>query len=338
MFVVLSIAYFYLLCCCCALEFSNEKYPDSVECDNYFHGKPWPQLKGASKVSTVKLCQTQQQKDSSMTLDSTTSPIYATLFDTFHRTPVYSANKVTLAANKTVLPRPDRNVWNRVAVGLCKKSIPKFAIDSNLEFVNESTLSLCKGLQAVNTDYYDNKLDLDRGHLSPNHINSRNKVKQLATFTLTNAAPQFANFNRHSWRIYECVTEFMIIKLVPHESVFILTGVYGSALDKSGKDIWLHGHAEQKRVKVPGYYWKAVCYPGNKRMGKDPWGYAIVKKNVDKKVYPDYQSYITLKEFAQKYFEDPPFGPDCMNAGFGEFKTVFSDWDNYINTYCNEPW
>ena len=299
-------------------------------CDDFFHGTPWPVLKKSSNLGSVKLCQT--QLDSS----SPTKPLYATVFSTVNRIPLYSANRVVLHAKDQCYPRPDPKYWNRVATALCQNIIPTNPVDSAIGSVNSSVLSQCKKLQAATHDYYDNTLHLDRGHLSPNHINCRDEEKQLATFTLTNAAPQFADFNENSWRIYECVTEYTIINYVPGESVYIITGVFGSALDESGKPLWLNGNSTTGKnpVKVPGYYWKAVCYPGDARKNRDPWGYAIVQKNENKKITPDCNQYITLKEFGQKYFVDPPFGPDCMNAGFGKFEEVFSDWDNFLKTYC----
>jgi len=290
-------------------------------CNEFFHGNPWPKLKNMSALNVIKLCQTQKESDSSGTI------YYATLFNAFHRTPIYSANKVMLSENKTKCSRPYDTYWNRVATGLCQDTIPQSAIYSNIAKADD--LTLCKKFQAIDSDYYRNKLHLDRGHLTPSHINCRNKDKQLSTFTLTNAAPQFADFNRHSWRIFECVTEFTTIQLVPNEPVFILTGVYGSALNDSGKELWLY-----KRVKVPGYYWKAVCYPGNTELNKGPWGYAVIQKNVNKEVRPSFNDYLTLKMFAEKLFDDPPFGPDCMNAGFGDFATIRNNWKKFISTNC----
>ena len=315
------IAYFVLLVfcsfSCCALQFSKEAHSNVVECNQYFHGKPWPQLKNTSNQHLVRLCQSKQGYDSSIMLERAEKPItfYATLFDTYRRTPLYSANVVQLSARMPNYSRPAAYLWKRVAAGLCHISIPQTAIYSDITFVNASTLESCKNLQAIEADYYRNNMNLDRGHLSPSHINCRNKAKNVATFTLTNAAPQYARFNRYSWKDYELHIEKLIRKLAPEEPVYILTGISGSALDKNGKEIWLFGNTTKKRVKVPGYYWKAVCYPGNEKLNKTAWGFAYVKKNIDKVLSPNYKSYITLKKFAQKYFKDPPFGPKCMNVG-----------------------
>ena len=158
--------------------------------------------------------------------------------------------------------------------------------------------------------------------MAPCKINSRNQAKQWSTFTLTNAAPQYPKFNSHTWRIYECVTETSILQLVPNEPVYIITGVVGAAKDRNNQSIKL-----KNRVLVPGRFWKAVCYPGNGT--KEAWGYAIVDENKFSSSKPDPSKYKTLRKFAKEYFADPPFGPECMEASFGEFgKYLFpSQWN-----------
>ena len=98
---------FYLLCCCCIYRFSVAV--GAAYCDEFFPGNPWP-LKNAASV--VKLCQIEQTNISVNTCQrsiafyptlidisvGTFQPTvyYATLFDTYRRTPLYSANKVIL--------------------------------------------------------------------------------------------------------------------------------------------------------------------------------------------------------------------------------------------------
>lgn len=43
----------------------------------------------------------------------------------------------------------------------------------------------------------------DKGHLNPAHINSFDKQHVLATFTYSNAVPQYSHFNRGPWSSYE---------------------------------------------------------------------------------------------------------------------------------------
>lgn len=43
----------------------------------------------------------------------------------------------------------------------------------------------------------------DKGHLNAAHINSFDKQHVLATFTYSNAVPQYGHFNRGAWSSYE---------------------------------------------------------------------------------------------------------------------------------------
>ena len=328
----------HMLCYCYhALDFSTENESKFASCEKYFQGKPWPQPKDSD--SPVNLCQTQLENDSSSTKQMSANPIvfYATLFDTYRRTPLYSANRVKLSSKNHNDDRPSSTLFKRVAIGLCRNTIPQTAIYSNIAFVDNHKLEKCKNLQAVVDDYRKNNMELDRGHLSPSHINGPNKAKQDSTFTLTNVAPQYANFNRFSWRLYEKYTESYIRIHAPEEYVYIITGVFGSAFNEIGEEIWLYGNTPNKRVKVPGYYWKAVCYPGNKQRNKKPWGFAFIEKNINVKVKPSFESLISLKEFKQKYFKDPPFGSECMNTNLTDVKSQFF-YRFEFTAFETEPW
>lgn len=45
--------------------------------------------------------------------------------------------------------------------------------------------------------------EIDRGHMNPSAINSFDTNFMTATFTLTNAAPQFATSNQGPWQVFE---------------------------------------------------------------------------------------------------------------------------------------
>ena len=295
----------------------------SASCDEFFHDKSWPEVLGLSHIRTVQLCQTE---------GTSTTPFYATLFSDENKIPIYSANKVVLDPHQKEYDRPDKTLekklWKRLAENLCGFTAPTTTIFSAIQPVRKGTKAYrqCEQWQATNTDYL--RSGFNRGHLAPCKINSRNQAKQWSTFTLTNAAPQYSTFNSHTWRIYECVTETSILQLVPNEPVYIITGVRGRVLDQNGQNMKL-----KNRVHVPGRFWKAVCYPGNGT--KEAWGYAIVDENESDLKQPNPMKYKTLHEFASEYFADPPFGPECMKASFGEFgKHVFSQWSTFIHTHC----
>lgn len=301
----------------------------SASCDEFFHGPAWPMTKGYANKGVVKLCQ--NQKHSKQTI------VFATLFSTKDRYPIYTANKVVLVPKGHEYPRPEPYLWTRVSLTLCNiQELPTQPVLSMIGHVAKHLRDQCGKYQALNEDYVDNTLDLNRGHLSPNAINNEDLTKQSGTFTLTNAAPQFALFNQFSWREYECVAQYTILELVPKEEVFIMTGTYGTAYDSYHNPLFIDGK-ETNPVKVPGYYWKIVCYAGNATENKDPWAYAIIQKNINVKSRATYASYMLLKDFASKYFVDPPFGEDCMNAPFGAFEKylVPQVFEQFIEKYCD---
>ena len=327
-----KVAVLFILICVDAINVLSHKvfYNQAIdECDSFFQRKPWPMPKEISSSEVVKLCQTQMHGTKRGKV------VFASLFSPKYRIPIYTANTISLNKSEKIFPRPPESAWERVAIGLCNlTSIPQSPIFSDIGRVDHYEFSLCKKYQAVSEDYSKNKMDFDRGHLSPSHINARDIEKVTGTFTLTNAAPQYAKFNEYAWEKYECITEHTIMDLVPNELVYIITGTYGSALDKEGKPLWLNKNNPNKSpVKVPGYYWKAVCYPGSQE--KEPWGYAIVMPNVDRVVIPLFQNYVTLQKFSEQYFDDVPFGPECMNASFGKFASILKDWETYLHKNCD---
>jgi len=85
----------------------------------------------------------------------------------------------------------------------------------------------------------------DKGHLDPAHINSFNKDHVLATFTYSNAVPQYSHFNRGSWSSFEnkivhYVTTRCAAQHGPSAVMYLLTGTSKFRLqvgsDKPAKD------------------------------------------------------------------------------------------------------
>lgn len=295
----------------------------NVSCNEFFHGKAWPKMIDYDEKVSVKLCQTVPEGD---------EVYFASMYNVKTKIPIYSANVVTLSLDSPHFPRPKGGwIWDRVALSLCNLSqVPKDSIASNIG--SSTLLKSCEQYQAENVDYTNNGMSLDRGHLSPNAMNSDSKEKQLATFTLTNAAPQYSNFNQKSWADYEKVAQQSIIDFAPNEKVYVVTGTFGAAKDKNGNDLWIHAEDETP-VLVPGYYWKAVCYSGSVTLGKPAWGYALIQENVNVEQKADYNQYMKIREFSDKYFKDDIFGPECMSAGFGVFASIFSRWEDYIKRW-----
>ena len=111
-------------------------------------------------------------------------------------------------------------------LGLCQDSSDK-PVMSIIATVDAVTFQKCKKYQASNQDYINNNLDLTRGHLEPRNTNNNEIVKQNTTYTLTNVAPQFRNFNNGSWEKIECLTKKLIEQLTPNRPVYAVTGTKG---------------------------------------------------------------------------------------------------------------
>lgn len=304
-------------------------------CDEFFFGTFFPRMKG-NQSGLVKLCQTQEHEHYQG------PAVYATLYSMLDRIPVYSASVSQLYPNCSGYSRPVEKYWSRVSLTLCNitslnyNDIPLPSLLGHGGSLTEK----CGKYQALNRDYEGNReeLDVDRGHLNPNAINCQDMELQLATFTLTNAAPQFAKFNEIAWEQYECVAEFIILKYAPLERVYIVTGTWGVAKDKDGKPLWMNSNNPDKnKVKIPGYYWKAVCYPGNEWEGKDPWGYAVIHPNIDSAQPSSPENFMKLNEFSSQYFQDNLFGDVCLNADLGPIKDYFDVWEETLVTECGKP-
>nr|XP_039251825.1 endonuclease domain-containing 1 protein-like [Styela clava] len=303
-------------------------------CDEFFFGMPFPKIK-SDQTGLVKLCQTQQH-------DGYVGPaVYATLFSITDRIPVYSADVITLYPNSTGYMRPDEKYWNRVALELCNidpSNLPLFPISSRLGSAGSDTVA-CGANQAINRDYKGNweALGVDRGHLNPNAINFQDQESQVGTFTLTNAAPQFSAFNQIAWEQYECVTKYIVMKYTPLQRVYVVTGTMGQAKDPAGNLLWMNdGRLDKKnRVKVPEYYWKAVCYPGNPWDSTSPWAYAIIDKNIKDAGNSSPDNIMPVEKFSSMYFEDDVFAEPCLSATMGPIQNLFDDWTNHVNSICH---
>nr|XP_014429132.1 endonuclease domain-containing 1 protein-like [Pelodiscus sinensis] len=110
-----------------------------------------------------------------------------------------------------------------------------------------------KQRQAINEDY--EKTGYDRGHLNPRDFQGGDDC--LATFTLTNAAPQQSRFNRVHWRKLECNLKIQLTEKCYKEKgkAFLVTGVVP---DKQ-KKIPNKDNNRDPRVVVPSHFWTAVC-------------------------------------------------------------------------------
>ncbi|KAK2547389.1 Nuclease [Acropora cervicornis] len=109
--------------------------------------------------------------------------------------------------------------------------------------------------------------NIDKGHLNPSLINSYDCNHQIATFTYTNAVPQFANHNRVSWKNFEG----RIANYVKHEcapkggNMYLITGTSSYIWDSKkgeklvGAKIELFPPSDPNGIVRPNSLWTAGC-------------------------------------------------------------------------------
>ena len=324
----------------CWIWFGFTQALSSSDCNAYFSNHAYPFPKGyEAGAELVKLCQNMQEKvvTNGVTKLVKRNAVFATLYDTNWKIPLYSASKLRLTRFYT-LSRPNlteaTELWDRQSEALCKNKYPGLGpMLSNIREVPDSWFSTCEKYQSSWHDYKHRGSRLTRGHLEPRNTNNDYEIKQRTTFTLTNAAPQYKLFNEGSWERIECLTREMIFKNNLYDDVYIITGVSGRAKDNNNKDVFVN-----KRVKVPGYFWKAVCFPGNQN--KQAWGYAVKLKNKDA-FGPSSQSEIVnsfqdLKTFNNGYFKPgkSPFSDVCLRTTAESTKNLLNNQWQYYKKHC----
>ncbi|XP_044165489.1 uncharacterized protein LOC114965455 [Acropora millepora] len=107
---------------------------------------------------------------------------FVTLFDKTRTIPLYSAYKVTPSQGKaigTYTRRQGSSGW-RTTPGA-----------TGVDNAYRAAIRICKAKTG--------SPQLSRGHMNPSAINSFNKSYMKATYTLSNAVPQFQKFNSQQW-------------------------------------------------------------------------------------------------------------------------------------------
>ncbi|KAI5090261.1 endonuclease domain-containing 1 protein-like [Silurus meridionalis] len=219
------------------------------DCPGFF-----PKLNGV--ISPPKMFVGRQYKQICQTLNNNVE--FATFYNIKNRIPVYSSYKFTGQVK-------------------CTRKTGKWFIEPQLDdqtqggnMKNESGGNY-GAHQALNEDYKNQtpRCEYHRGHLAPVYHSSTQSCA-VATFTLTNAAPQQASFNRR-WFHY---AESKMAKKMSTDCInkglkaYVVTGV-------------VPGNTKLKnRVLIPSHYWTAFCCLDNNNKPKLSLGYyAENKKN-----------------------------------------------------------
>ncbi|XP_055062641.2 endonuclease domain-containing 1 protein-like [Misgurnus anguillicaudatus] len=191
-----------------------------TECGESFYNKVPPTVLNGPQYRQI--CQTRNNK-----------PYYATLYDTNNKIPVYSA-------------------YNYTGKVMCDRQ-SNWYIEPQLEDIKEKINMGPKGKlalnnQASNEDYKTESNILHRGHLAPVYHAASKKCSD-ATFTLTNAAPQYSSFNQGQWKKVE--QDMASIAKERCSTANIVTGVVAGN--------FINTPLINNRVRVPSHFWTAYC-------------------------------------------------------------------------------
>ncbi|XP_062410633.1 endonuclease domain-containing 1 protein-like [Sardina pilchardus] len=195
--------------------------------------------------------------------------LYASLYSTSHRIPVYSAY-----------------IFDPGCDNKGGRKSGEWFIEPKLSGISEDSMQpernyrdTIKQNQAVNDDYRFS--GYDRGHLNPNSFHC-GEDGRTATFTLTNAAPMDACFNRVHWKDWEKGVKDILKAEPPGVGTAYL--VTGTVVDASGYRIPRRGEfdgdstREYNRVTVPTHIWTAVCYKHHLN-DEESYSFGFIGKN-----------------------------------------------------------
>ena len=106
----------------------------------------------------------------------------------------------------------------------------------------------------------------------------------------------------------------------------------------------------RQTVKIPAFYWKAICYPGSSDGpdhgtdvdGDQPWSMVILGQNSNSNDVAVSESIMTVAEFSneylKKYFGSKTeiFDPVCQNSGLGPWAEIKQNWTQWKDKLtCN---
>ncbi|CAM4651070.1 unnamed protein product [Leuciscus chuanchicus] len=209
------------------------------ECSEFFYKGTEP---GGMDQNAERICQH----------TGSSGPFYATRYSVPHRIPLYSAYRFDHYCRDD---SGSSNTWHLEPQISQPQSLHEYMVRENQN--NQNTF---KGNQAVSSDYRDT--GYDRGHLNPNSFQCGEG--RTATFTLTNAAPMDACFNRIHWKSWESTLRKLLSSKRASDfglaTAYIVTGT----VPDSNLRIPQRGISDDpERVTVPSHIWTAVCYKHN---------------------------------------------------------------------------
>uniref|UniRef100_A0A672K940 Zgc:171534 n=1 Tax=Sinocyclocheilus grahami TaxID=75366 RepID=A0A672K940_SINGR len=243
--------------------------------------------------------------------------LYASLYSTFEKIPLYSAYKFDPKCSGT-----STQSWHIEPQLISSAENDYMMLEGATELKNKK--HELKKTQALSSDY--DQTGYDRGHLYPNSFQCGEDRK--ATFTLTNAAPMDACFNRIHWKLWEGYLQRFLKDNLNKDngdndnkkaSAYIVTGTV------PGQDkIPQSGNRDLRRVTVPSHIWTAVCYEHSEEHDKSfSFGYIGINQpefNIKLMSVSEMKKQLKQQIFQDDCFSDRPASDEAKNQFLNRIK------------------
>ncbi|XP_029610682.1 endonuclease domain-containing 1 protein-like [Salmo trutta] len=224
-----------------------ENFSDVPQCKKFFMKGTTPNLPGILVNGTV---QNQTRYKPICQLFNNTY-MFATLYDTTKRIPVFSA--YTFTGYTTGRPRQSWMIESQLE----DIKIEEMKTQHEMKELNNNT-DITVDHQAVDADYKYNNMSMDRGHLFPCSYAPDDAAKR-STFTLTNIVPQESSFNGGRWCVAELKVREALWNNCKKNNNKIEANVVTGAVPSNNK---------LNLVNIPDLLWTAFCCETSK---KDNW-------------------------------------------------------------------
>ena len=168
---------------------------------------------------------------------------------------------------------------------------------------------------------------IHRGHLAPFEILSHSATSGLASFSYTNAVPQYRTFNCGQWRVYEGrIRQFAEDRCAAlGGSLYLITGTsearlvgQGGQVEPQGMDTFPNKPNIQTHLSIPNSMWTVGCCV---QAGQVLEAFAVIGNNVPlaNQVFMSNPSVAQVEQFIRVGANDQtiqlfPGSPDCYAA------------------------
>ncbi|CAB1345628.1 unnamed protein product, partial [Coregonus sp. 'balchen'] len=280
------------------------KFSEVKECSDFFLEGTTPNLPGILVDGTVKdqnrykpICQLFKYMKKKVVVYNY---MFATLYDTTNKIPVFSAFTFTGVGSSE-----ERPTW-MIEPQLDGEPDPDMSLEND---------GVTYTHQAVNQDF-DNSVNptgLEKGHIFPKSY-ANQPANQNSTFTLTNCVPQVQSFNDGSWGTMERKVRKILLKQCLDNTgkpkAYVVTGAVPSK-----------SNTLNNRVNIPSLLWTAYCCKNKQGTWVAGAHWGENKKETGKETLPS-NTLADLYKMLNQYYGDVKhsndgvkvFPDDCQNG------------------------